>query len=224
MIPKVFHHIWINSHDPELPKKFSDYRETWIRLHPDWEFKLWNLDNLDFTPRRMDIIRSATNYAQMADILRYEILFRHGGVYVDTDFDCLRNIDPILNGVKNFSCSEDGRNISIGIMGAEAGSVYMDRCIQSLPQRIGIKNTAEETGPGLLTQVILGQGINNDFTLFPKIWFYPYGYNETHRANEEFPNSYAVHHWANSWGAGDRKFMTKLRRNFNKMTQRFRAM
>lgn len=216
MIPKIFHQIWINKDSPELPEKFRAYRDGWLALHPDWEYKLWNLDNLDFTPQRMDLISSAPNYAQMADVLRYEILLRHGGIYLDTDFECLRNIDPILVGVKNFACSEDGRSITNAIIGAELNSIYMERCVRALPKRVGILNTSVETGPGLLTRVLLGEGLAGDFTLFPREWFYPYNYNETHRANEQFPKAYAVHRWAGSWGDDDR-FFTRAHRKIRSL-------
>ena len=210
MIPKIFHQIWINRNDPELPERFRAYRDGWLALHPDWEYKLWNLDNLDFTPQRMDLVNSAPNYAQMADVLRYEILLRHGGVYLDTDFECLRNIDPILIGVKNFSCSEDGRSISIGIIGAEPNSIYMERCVRALPERVGESCTAIETGPGLLTRVLLGEGLAGDFVLFPREWFYPYLYDEPNRANENFSQAYAVHRWASSWTNSDNRFFRRI--------------
>mgnify|MGYP001636537259 CR=1 FL=1 len=217
MIPKVFHQIWINKSDPELPEQFKLYRDGWLALHPDWEYKLWNLENLDFTPKRLDLIRSASNYAQMADILRYEILFQHGGVYLDTDFECLRNIDSILIGVKNFSCSEDGRSVSIGIIGAEPRSVYMERCVSALPAKVGEIDTTLETGPGLLTRVLLGEGINSDFTLFPQKWFYPYNWDELYRANELFADSYAVHRWAGSWSNEEKSLYTRARRKIKRI-------
>jgi mannosyltransferase OCH1-like enzyme len=217
MIPKVFHQIWINKVDPELPKEFRAYRDGWMALHPDWEYKLWNLDNLDFIPHRMDLITSAPNYAQMADVLRYEILFRHGGVYLDTDFECLRNIDSILVGVRNFSCSEDGKSISNAIIGAEPNSIYMERCISALPECVGLTNTAVETGPGLYTQVLLREGLASDFVLFPTKWFYPYNYDEKHRANETFPEAYAVHRWACSWGNTDYLFFKRVNRKLKRI-------
>jgi inositol phosphorylceramide mannosyltransferase catalytic subunit len=132
MIPKIFHQIWINKTSPELPEKFRAYRNGWLALHPDWKYKLWNFDNLDFTPRRIDLVSTAPSYAQMADVLSYEVLLRHGDVYLDTDFECLRNIDPKLISVKSFSCSEDGYSITNAIIGAEPNSIYMDRCVNAL--------------------------------------------------------------------------------------------
>jgi mannosyltransferase OCH1-like enzyme len=217
MIPRVFHQVWINRKNPDLPDKFRAYRDGWLALHPTWEYRLWNLDNLDFVPQRINLLKSATVYSQMADILRYEILARHGGVYLDTDFECLRNIDPILVGVKNFSCSEDERSVSAGIIGAVKNSVYMERCVAALPEKLGQTNPAEETGPGLLTRVLLGGGLGGDFTLFPREWFYPYNWNEPHRASEQFPQAYAVHRWAHSWADAESGLMTKIRRKVQRL-------
>ena len=221
MIPRIFHQVWINKINPELPEKFCAYRDSWLTLHPDWQYKLWNLDNLDFIPRRMDLINSASSYAQMADILRYEILLRHGGVYLDTDFECLRNIDPILIGVKNFSCSEDGSSVSIGIIGAEPNSIYMERCLRALPKRVGERSAPEETGPALLTKVLLGDGISGDFTLFPQPWFYPYHWSEWERANEKVPEAYGVHHWGCSWNSGSdiSRLLTSAQRKIKRVIQ-----
>ena len=38
--------------------------------------------------------------AERSDILRLELLWREGGVYVDTDFECLRSIEPLLDGAR----------------------------------------------------------------------------------------------------------------------------
>ena len=40
--------------------------------------------------------------AQKADVLRYEVLYAHGGVYLDTDVEYLRNIEPLLAGCDAF--------------------------------------------------------------------------------------------------------------------------
>lgn len=224
MIPKIFHQIWINKNNPDLPEKFALYRDSWLTTHPTWQYKLWNLENLDFIPRRMDLINAAPNYAQIADILRYEILHRHGGVYLDTDFKCLRSIEPILKGVKNFACSEDGHSISIGILGAIQGSEYMVRCVNALPNKIGLEPVAKETGPGLFTRVLLDGGINGDFTLFPRKWFYPYNWNEPHRANEDFPESFGVHHWAHSWRDSETSVATRIRRKIHRHIGYFRDL
>ena len=34
----------------------------------------------------------------LADFGRYMVLHRFGGVYVDLDYECLKNIEPLLDG------------------------------------------------------------------------------------------------------------------------------
>lgn len=198
MIPKVIHQIWINRANPELPDEFRRYRDSWLEKHPAWSYRLWNLDNLEFVPANAEQIASCKSYAQMADILRFEILLRHGGVYIDTDFECLKPIDELLE-VKNFSCSENGLTVSVGIIGAVPHSPIMARCVDNIPKRLGLAPPNVETGPGYFTRILLGGGFASDLTLYPTHYFYPYGFDEQHRASEPFPDSFAVHRWAHSW-------------------------
>lgn len=216
-IPRVFHQIWINTKSPELPPAYARYRDTWLKHHPDWEYRLWNLDNLPFQSRHCALYAGCNSYAQMADILRYELLYELGGVYIDTDFECLRSIDPILQGVRNFSCSEDGASISIGIIGAEAGSRLMQRCTEAIPQQLGLTSPTEETGPAFFTHQILDGGFNNDLTLFPRAWFYPYNWDEPDRAGETFPEAYGIHRWAHSWQASDTGLLNKIKRRMRRL-------
>lgn len=211
-IPRVFHQIWINPSHPDLPEQYRKYRDGWLALHPNWDYRLWNLDNLPFPLHNADLhSRGAASYAQLADILRYEILYVLGGVYIDTDFECLRPIDGILDGVRGFACSESGRSLSIGILGAEPSSPLMLQCVRNIPRRLGLDSPTLETGPAFFTRMILGHGFHNDFTVFPSHWFYPYGYTELHRAGENFPDAYAVHRWAHSWTAPRRTLLRRVR-------------
>ena len=40
----------------------------------------------------------------IADILRLEILYTHGGVYLDTDLECLRSLDDVLGHGDRLLC------------------------------------------------------------------------------------------------------------------------
>jgi mannosyltransferase OCH1-like enzyme len=56
-----------------------------------------------------------------ADIARYEVIYTHGGVYLDTDFKCLRNIEPLLEGADFFSAWEDDERVANSLFGAMPG-------------------------------------------------------------------------------------------------------
>jgi len=94
-IPKIIHQIWLGPKRP--PGFFLKFRESWQKLHPDWEYRLWTDDDLvgyDFDLR--DLFDESENYGEKSDILRCEVLLKYGGVYVDADFECLKPIDEII--------------------------------------------------------------------------------------------------------------------------------
>jgi len=215
MIPKIFHQVWINENDPCLPDQFAAYRDGWLRLHPGWEYKLWNLQNIDFPLRRPELLKQAGSYAQMADILRLEIVYQYGGIYIDTDFECCRSVEPLLETAELFFCSEDGATITQSIFGAIKEHPLILRFISSLPTQIGRELPNVETGPMFLTNNLLNLGFSGELTVFPRGTFFPYNWAELHRANETFPEAYAIHRYAASWvkpRSLPQKVMRKLRR------------
>ncbi|NJN57659.1 MAG: hypothetical protein HC879_09235 [Leptolyngbyaceae cyanobacterium SL_5_9] len=85
MIPKIIHRIWIGN--SEMPPEFQKFWKTWKYFHPGWEFFDWddsNIQNLSLYP----LITQVKVPAAAADIARYELLYRYGGIYVDCDLEC----------------------------------------------------------------------------------------------------------------------------------------
>ena len=54
------------------------------------EHRLWTEENLPLSPLRPEVLERLRAPVERADILRLEILYTHGGVYLDTDLECLR--------------------------------------------------------------------------------------------------------------------------------------
>jgi hypothetical protein len=93
-VPKIIHQIWIGP--APYPKLYQKYRDICLALHPDWEYKLWtdkDVENWDFANK--DLYNKSVTYQEKADILRYEILYKHGGLYLDTDYICLAKFDEL---------------------------------------------------------------------------------------------------------------------------------
>jgi inositol phosphorylceramide mannosyltransferase catalytic subunit len=128
--------------------------------------------------------------------MRYRILERHGGVYADTDFECLRPLDPILRGVEAFAAYTLPGMAATGIMGCVAGHSAFRRAANLSLITVGTGPQPVPTGPQFFTHVLA------DFpevTVFPRELFFPYLWDEPHRRHERFEDAYAVHHWALSW-------------------------
>jgi mannosyltransferase OCH1-like enzyme len=91
MIPRILHRIWFDETTLSDP-----YGPSWKSLHPNWEHRLWNLRNLP-EMRNRELFDAAPSYATKTDILRYELMHLHGGVYADFDVEPLKPFDPLLN-------------------------------------------------------------------------------------------------------------------------------
>lgn len=88
-IPKIIHQIWLGPKAP--PSYYWDYKESWQKFNPDWEYRFWTdkeVAELDFDLK--DLYDRTPNWGEKSDILRAELLDRFGGLYVDTDFECLK--------------------------------------------------------------------------------------------------------------------------------------
>ncbi len=101
-VPKIIHQIWLGS---PLPRSLQNNHQTWRRYHPDWKFKIWTDSDIageNFSCR--DLVEKTTCYGQKSDMLRAEIVYRYGGVYVDLDYECYRPLDPLIQGERFFTC------------------------------------------------------------------------------------------------------------------------
>lgn len=91
-IPKILHFIWFGS---DLPEEFREYIDTWKHHHPDYKVMVWDEHNLPKL-QNQTLFDKAKTHAERSDIARLEILQRYGGIYIDTDYECHRNIEPII--------------------------------------------------------------------------------------------------------------------------------
>ena len=97
-IPKIIHQTWKTS---ELPIPQKHLAETWKTFLPDWEYILWTDEmNREFVatyfPDFLEKYDSYPKNIQRADAIRYLLLKKYGGLYVDLDFECLENIDFLI--------------------------------------------------------------------------------------------------------------------------------
>lgn len=114
-IPKVLHFIWLGPKD--FPSRSIQNVKSWIAKHPDWTVKFWtdrkrplphpsmqlmNVNDFPFLQLK-DYFYDTSNYGEKSDVLRYEILYQEGGIYIDHDVQCLKSFDE-LNQKYDFYC------------------------------------------------------------------------------------------------------------------------
>lgn len=196
-IPKIFHRVWLTPDRP-MPEQYLVWAESWKRFHTHWEHKLWTINNLP-PLRNQAIFDVSQNFSLQSDIVRYEILSIYGGVYLDTDMECLAAIDPLICGHSAFAGWEDDWHVGNAILGCTAGHPFMqgmvDGLAQSIRERPG-ESPVETTGPRYLQRMAQGR---TDISLFPARFFYPLHASKRLDPPASYPGAYAVHHWSHSW-------------------------
>jgi mannosyltransferase OCH1-like enzyme len=204
MIPKIIHHVWPGS-DP-FKEKFHNWRTSWMKHHPDWTFYFWRLDNLptNISPAVLEILKDS-DYAitPKADVLRFEVVRIFGGIYVDTDFECLKPFDDFLHHRFFSGWEDDNRRICPSLFGAEPGnSIITNIALTSAfnAKSAGAKQSNDR--PNVVTSVkpftvVLQHNLDNPgVVVYPRDYFYPIFYKERDRLGEECPNAYAKHYWS----------------------------
>lgn len=207
MIPKVIHYCWFGRGKmPELAVKCI---ESWKRILPEYQIKEWNEDNFDLD--MFPYVREAYNsrkFAFVTDVVRLYALYTEGGIYMDTDVEVLKPLDPFLHHTA-FSGFEDEENIPTGIMATEKGSRWAKENLDYYQNRHFIKEDGSfdtTTNVITITNYMLPYGLkrNNTYQDFPGlITFYPKDYfcPKDHITEKIYltPNTVTIHHFAASW-------------------------
>ena len=101
-IPKKIHQIWIGKN---LPNQYQKWCLEWKKYNPDYEYKLWNESEiLRLGLVNEKIFLETNNVGIKSDIARYEILYRFGGIYLDTDMQLIKPFDNFLHTSNFISC------------------------------------------------------------------------------------------------------------------------
>jgi inositol phosphorylceramide mannosyltransferase catalytic subunit len=211
-IPRQFHRVWLGG---TMPDEFVRFGETWLELNPGWTMQQWGDDNLPAL-RNQALFDHLESYSAKSDVLRFELLWQFGGVYVDTDFECLRSIEPLLENVRVFASHETDWSVNGALMGAVPEHPFVDMLLATLPESVteyGVADPVLSSGPGFITRQLESWNADGGepVTVFPAAYFYPYLWHERHRRFEKFPDAYAIHHWAESWRGPGSPFKQKVR-------------
>ena len=215
-IPRVIHQIWLGPERPPL-----ETMESCRRTNPRWFYVLWTEDNLPPMVNRQTFDAFGTVYHGKADVLRYELLYRFGGIYVDADQLCLRSFDDLTGpddtffaGYQNLGnpdLDDDRRNATLvanAVLGASPRNPILERVIRDIGD--GPIHAARPAwivvGPAALTKAI--EETPSRAVVHPFYEFYPYHFTEKIPAT---PNEMlkAIHYGSHSvslWGTTLHKY------------------
>lgn len=205
-IPNIIHQIWLGSKEP--PLLFNRCQKSWIKYHPDWEYKLWTDKDVKMLKMiNQQYYDEETNYGAKSDILRLEILNQFGGIYVDVDFECLKPFDSIHHlcdfyiGFFQANYLRSTARMNNALIAAQPGHPLIKVLIDEIANSRTERSILERTGPDFVTKVLhnnfmKASGIN---IVFPSNYFYPWTGPKKNLQLVVMPETFAIHYYASSW-------------------------
>jgi mannosyltransferase OCH1-like enzyme len=214
MIPKLLHQIWIGQR--QISDTYLGFIQKWKMMYPDYKHFLWDdiaVNNEKVIPEDKICYFNSEKYpvALKADVLRYEIVKKYGGIYVDVDMEPLRLLDEEIIDCKFFGGIQNNGEVNIAIFGAEPGCPLIIEVCQNivnnieevLKQKKNPDLVDELTGPKYFNKICMKYFDQTGYVFLHPKYFYPYWFTETHRRYEDFSKTcseaFSVHHWAKQW-------------------------
>ncbi len=171
-IPKIIHFTIPKSPSADQLKAIEVARE----LHPGWKIEVWQ-DPLDRGAFRLSKYWEKTNSgAQLADLIRLEVVLLHGGFYLDSDIMLRKSLDA-LRVYPFVIASEDGKVLTNAFFGAVPQSPVVQHLVETLDNH-EIDWTLEpylSTGPAFFARELKWR---DDVTVLPRETFYPYNWHQ----------------------------------------------
>jgi inositol phosphorylceramide mannosyltransferase catalytic subunit len=220
VIPRIIHQTW-RTH--ALPPPFDRYRDTWERMHPQWDHRLYDDEECRAFVKEsgdgwLEIYDGLARPVQRADLFRYLVVYRCGGLYADIDVECFRPVDPLL---AERACvfavqahltrrrqKELGyrrpRQIANCIFAAQAGHPFLGAILERVQKLPALPACTDEdvedsTGPRMVTHAweALDPSLAARVHLLSQIyWLSPHEYPYVFPLNRRM---YARHHYAGTW-------------------------
>lgn len=141
MIPKILHRVWLSYDGKSYNEALNERCKNAIKMQneccKDFTIMEWGNECVDYYLEKYPMFKryycDVKNLAYCSDIIRLDVLYRYGGIYLDTDVGVFQplNNKKILNSRffigqecvdNNAKHSLYGHMVSNGIMGAEKGN------------------------------------------------------------------------------------------------------
>lgn len=224
MIPQVIHYCWFGK--GEKPRLAERCIASWKRFFPDHEILEWNESNYDV--EKIPYIKeayAAQKYAFVSDYARFDILYRYGGIYFDTDVEVICSFDDILANGAFMGCEQDGGggggnmvNPGLGIAAAPGLGIYKEILdyyrTQSFLRTDGSADLT--TVVERVTEILKQHGLEeragiqmvDGITIYPAEYFNPL--DSTTGRLMKTNNTHSIHWYSKSWLPQNIRFRCKI--------------
>lgn len=128
-IPKKIHSFWFSGE--EKPDRYKRCIESWNKYCPDYEIYEWNMQN--YNVEKNEYMKQAVlkkKWAFVSDFARLDVVYTHGGIYLDMDVELMASIEHLRNA-KAFFCRQNDGTVDLGSgFGAYKGHPFVKELLQ----------------------------------------------------------------------------------------------
>lgn len=220
MIPKKIHYCWFGRN----PISDKDKRciESWKKFCPGYEIIEWNETNYNLQANRyMADAYKEKKWGFVPDYARFDIIYNHGGFYLDTDVELVKSLDELLDNQAYMGFEgEIWVNGGIGF-GAEAS----DTTIKKLRDMYDEKSFYKENGslnltpsPYYITEMLVSMGLkrNNKMQKVETLMIYPSEYfaAKDYETGKVYytENTISIHQYNASWQTPKERMKMRIKR------------
>jgi mannosyltransferase OCH1-like enzyme len=220
-IPKIIHQTW---KDKLVPVQWHSYQNKIKSLHPDWQYRLWtDADNDLFVqkefPAFYPVYQSFPKNIMRADVIRYMIMYRIGGLYLDLDYEMLKPFQYaqetlVLPVSRDISFGDRRDLLGNCIFASVPNHIFWKDMIDDLqhnpPTVDNYLEVLHTTGPEFLSRIFYA-GNYEDAYLPNRLVFHP----PTPRSNSQYQKiiqngiSEGIHHADGTWR--EKTIMTRVK-------------
>ena len=201
MIPKKIFYFWFGGANKN--NLLNKCMRSWNIHLANYDIVEWNEDNFDvnshsFTQKAFKEKR----WAFLSDYARLDVLYRKGGIYLDTDMEVLKPLDEFLDhGL--FLGMESDEHVNASILGCVPGHWFVKEVLDEYDTLTEYKPI-----PVILTEVLSRHTqikdklqYYKDIAIYPSEYFYPVAFGEPFNSQKITSNTYTIHWWDHSWGS-----------------------
>ncbi len=194
-IPLIIHQMWLDKikKENDIPLKYKElkYSQKLCQLNPQFQYKLWNQLKVDMLfESNSNLVKwknfyynIITDHMERCDFARYMIMYIEGGIYLDLDFECFKNLEPLLKNreiglvynPKEMGCEvhKTKQCIANGFIISKPLHFFWIQFMDYIMEHYGLhpnttmtEKVLHNTGPYALTNFVLRNGFDEN-----KEWF-----------------------------------------------------
>lgn len=225
MIPNIIHQIWIQGYD-KIPSDLMIYHNGCKAINDNFNYIVWDDNKIrellisKFDKKYIETYDNYKIFAQKADFARYAILYTYGGIYLDMDMLCRKNLTSFLKYnffFTSYMFYNFFKRFLNGIVGSRAGHPVFEYIFNNIfIRKNNTKSVTDSTGTGLFYYSIMEYVKNNpshDLKMIDRKYLDPCNMYNNDSCRYTCEDCYIAHTNYSSWSPTLRicKFLLKYK-------------